>query len=138
MLKHVAIFGQNSSKCSVEKNVILEQCTGVHCVDLGKSFQTHIYLQNLASIQPRTSPVKFAASRESSTAARGRPQAPRRDQAPGRADPTVAATEARRRTRAVRDSEGKFGVFTLANVVKFARLTTEFTKSERVSPELCT
>ena len=33
----------------------------MHCVDLGESFQTHIYLQNLASIQPRTSPVKFAA-----------------------------------------------------------------------------
>ena len=33
---------------------IAEQCKGVHCVDLGESFQTHIYLQNLASIQPRT------------------------------------------------------------------------------------
>ena len=32
----------------------------MHCVDLGESFQTHIHLQNLASIQPRTSPVKFA------------------------------------------------------------------------------
>ena len=32
----------------------------MHCVDLGESFQTHIFLQNLASIQPRTSPVKFA------------------------------------------------------------------------------
>ena len=30
----------------------------MHCVDLGESFQTHIYLQNLASIQPRTSPLK--------------------------------------------------------------------------------
>ena len=39
--------------------MILEQCKGVHCVDLGESFQTHIYLQNLASIQPRTSPLKF-------------------------------------------------------------------------------
>ena len=39
--------------------MILEQCKGVHCVDLGESFQTHIYLQNLASIQPRTSLVKF-------------------------------------------------------------------------------
>ena len=32
------------------------------CVDLGdvvKSFQTKIYLQNSASIQPRTSPPKF-------------------------------------------------------------------------------
>ena len=34
----------------------------VHCVDLGESFLTHIYLQNLASIQPFTSPVKFARS----------------------------------------------------------------------------
>ena len=40
--------------------MILEQNKGVHCVDLGESFQTHIFLQNLASIQPRTSPVKFA------------------------------------------------------------------------------
>ena len=31
-------------------------------VEFGESFQTHIYLQNLVSIQPRTSPVKFAAS----------------------------------------------------------------------------
>ena len=29
----------------------------MHCVDLGESFPTHIYLQNLASIQPRTSPI---------------------------------------------------------------------------------
>ena len=52
-----------------------------HCVDLGESFQfssmsllnllfkwilipTHMYLQTLASIQPRTSPVKFVASRD--------------------------------------------------------------------------
>ena len=34
----------------------------MHCVDLGESFQTHIFLQNLASIQPRTSPLKFARS----------------------------------------------------------------------------
>ena len=34
-------------------------CKGVqmHCIDLGESFQTHIYLQNLASIQSRTPPV---------------------------------------------------------------------------------
>ena len=41
---------------------IAEVCKEVHCVDLGESFQTHIYLQTLASIQPRTSPVKFARS----------------------------------------------------------------------------
>ena len=45
------------------KSDILELCKGVHCVDLGESFPTHIHLQNLASIQPRTSPLKFAASR---------------------------------------------------------------------------
>ena len=39
-----------------------ERCKGAHCVDLGESFQTHIFLQNLASMQPRTSPVKFARS----------------------------------------------------------------------------
>ena len=32
----------------------------MHCVDLGESFPTHIYLQNFASIQPRTSPLKSA------------------------------------------------------------------------------
>ena len=32
----------------------------MHCVDLGEGFPTHISLQNLASIQPRMSPVKFA------------------------------------------------------------------------------
>ena len=34
----------------------------MHCVDLGESFPTHIYLQKSASIQPRTSPVKFDRS----------------------------------------------------------------------------
>ena len=33
----------------------------MYYVDLRESFQTHIYLQNLASIQPRTSPATFAA-----------------------------------------------------------------------------
>ena len=48
----------------LRKNVILDQCKGVHCVDLGESFPTSTYLQNLASIQPRTSlqVVKFARS----------------------------------------------------------------------------
>ena len=31
----------------------------MHCVDLGESFPTSIFLQKLASIQPRTSPSKF-------------------------------------------------------------------------------
>ena len=43
---------------------------GVHCVDLDESFQTHIYLQNLASIQPRTSPLKFVGSRDAAAPAR--------------------------------------------------------------------
>ena len=39
-----------------------KRCKGVHCVGLGESFPTSIYLQNLASIPPRTSPFKFARS----------------------------------------------------------------------------
>ena len=39
--------------------MILEQCKGVHCVDLGGSFPTHIFLQNFVLIQPRTSPPKI-------------------------------------------------------------------------------
>ena len=38
----------------------------VNLVDLVKSFPTNIYLQNLASIQKRTSPVKFARLAEKS------------------------------------------------------------------------
>ena len=34
----------------------------MHCVDLGESFPTSIWLQKSASIQPRTSPAKFARS----------------------------------------------------------------------------
>ena len=45
-----------------EKFEIRERCKGVHCVDLGESFPTNIYLQNLASIQPRTTPNKFVSS----------------------------------------------------------------------------
>ena len=41
---------------------IPKRCKGVHCLDLGESFPTSIYLQSLASIQPRTSLVKFARS----------------------------------------------------------------------------
>ena len=40
--------------------------TYIHLVDLVKSFPTNIYLQNLASIQKRTSPVKFAHLAEKS------------------------------------------------------------------------
>ena len=41
---------------------IRERCKGVRCVDLGESFHMSMYLHNLASIQPRTSLVKFAGS----------------------------------------------------------------------------
>ena len=40
--------------------MILDLCKGVHRVDLGESFQLHIFLQKLVSMQPRTSPLKFA------------------------------------------------------------------------------
>ena len=45
-------FGWHFECCAVQKRVNL--------VDLVKSFQTNIYLQNSASIQPRTSLSKFA------------------------------------------------------------------------------
>ena len=51
--KNSAIFNENFE--------IRERCKGVHCVDLGESFPTSIYLQNLASIQPRT--ILFVACR---------------------------------------------------------------------------
>ena len=38
----------------------------VNLVDLVKSFPTNIFLQNLASIQPRTSPIKSAHLAEKS------------------------------------------------------------------------
>ena len=63
MIFQFAIFGKILANFwqILTKIEIAELCKGVHCVDLGESFQTHIYLQNLASIQPRTSPLKFAA-----------------------------------------------------------------------------
>ena len=50
----------NIEHSSFLKNVLLEQCKGVHRVDLGESFQTHIYLQNFVSIQPRREQVHAA------------------------------------------------------------------------------
>ena len=52
--KMMTIFGWNFE--------IEERCKGVHCVDLGESFPTSIYLQKSASIQPRTSPSKFGGN----------------------------------------------------------------------------
>ena len=74
---------------------LAELCKGVHFVDLGESFQTHIYLQNLASTQPRTSPLKFAARRCGVSAERS--AAPPRAARPGwasllRLPPLEAAT----------------------------------------------
>ena len=38
----------------IDQRTVPKRCKGVHCVYLGESFPTHIFLQNLASIQPRT------------------------------------------------------------------------------------
>ena len=53
----LAIFGWNFE--------IEERCIGVHCVDLGESFPTSIYLIKSASIQPRTSPSEFGGKSNS-------------------------------------------------------------------------
>ena len=60
-LLNVAKFSTLLSKL-LTKLDIAELCKGVHCVDLSESFQTHIFLQHFALIQPRTSPLKFARS----------------------------------------------------------------------------
>ena len=59
----------------------------MHCVDLGESFPTSIYLQNLASIQPRTSPFTF-------------PRSPRTDP-PGSSPMNAQKLKERRRRRPV-------------------------------------
>ena len=62
LLLILRIFGKKTAKISAifnENFEIRERCKGVHCVDLGESFPTSIYLQNLASIQPRTSLFNF-------------------------------------------------------------------------------
>ncbi len=63
--QNLRIFGKTTANISAifdEKIEIRERCKGVHCADLGESFPTSIYLQNSASIQPRTSLAKFARS----------------------------------------------------------------------------
>ena len=63
--ENFAKFCKKSAKSSAvfkEKSEIRERCKGVHFVDLDETFPTSIYLQNLASIQRRTSPKKFATS----------------------------------------------------------------------------
>jgi len=63
ILANFATFCKNQQKKNSaifnEKIEIRERCKGVHCVDLGESFPTSIYLQNLALIQPRTSLFNF-------------------------------------------------------------------------------
>ena len=51
------IFCENFEIAAVQKDANL--------VELEKCCRTHIDLQNLASIQPRTSPLKFVGSRDS-------------------------------------------------------------------------
>ena len=49
----------NNSQNFDRKIEIRKRCKGVHCVDLGESFPTNIYLMKSASIQPRTSLSKL-------------------------------------------------------------------------------
>ena len=55
-------FWQKKWQFVYKKIGVAELCKGMHCVDLGESFQTHTYLQNLASIQPKKGPPKFGRS----------------------------------------------------------------------------
>jgi len=66
---NLAKIRQNSGKfCKIRKN-LQKKSAKISAIfdkklrlDLGESFPTSIYLQNLASIEPRTSPNKFASS----------------------------------------------------------------------------
>ena len=71
-----------------QKIEIAELCKRVHCVDLGESFQTNIYSRNLASLQPRTSPVKSV--RTGQPVLKTRPRAGAGAPAPGPARGAVA------------------------------------------------
>ena len=62
LLANFATFCKNQQKKSAifnETIQIRERCIGMHCVDLGESFPTNIYLQKSASIQPKPSLLKF-------------------------------------------------------------------------------
>ena len=57
---------------------IPKRCKGVHFVDLGESFQTHIFLQNFPSIQPTASPVKIVTGSNPQLTSSVTPRAPRK------------------------------------------------------------
>ena len=50
---HFSFFQCLFSYISSPRRIPRERCKGVHCVDLGESFPTSIYLQKSAWIQPR-------------------------------------------------------------------------------------
>ena len=55
----------------VANYVLLQLCRGVHCVDLGESFQTHIYFLVLAKLRFDTAenePCKVCRGRSTRTA----------------------------------------------------------------------
>ena len=73
----------------------------VNLVDLVKSFPTNIFLQNLASIQKRTSPIKFANLVEKSEKSSiSNLSTKARTAAPG------PCHVARRNSRSIADAEG--------------------------------
>ena len=90
----------------------------MHCVDLGESFPTSIYLQNLASIQPRTSLVKFARSPR--TIITDRPGAERRVQKARLVGP-VAKDLVRRMSVAEKQIRGHFNAARGAKDCNFER-----------------
>ena len=56
----VGCHGMHRSQERAFKRIFSDVRLSWDVIDLGESLQTHIFLQKLASIQPRTSPVKFA------------------------------------------------------------------------------
>ena len=76
----------------------------MHCVDLGESFQTHIFFPNFAPIQPRTSLVKFARSSRAGPNIAGRNSSAAAG--PGRDAGREAGRERRRPGREARAGRG--------------------------------
>ena len=96
---------------------IRERCKGVHCVDLGESFPTSIFLQNLTPTQPRTSPVKFERATAGVALRLPEPSAGPHDAGPLRPPPEPHAGPLRPASGRARSAGGTAGLEALRGFV---------------------
>ena len=109
-----------TSIVSFSISVLFSQKTHVNLVDIVKSFPTNIWLQNLASIQKRTSPIKFAHLAENQRMVRYRTfQLRQFPEGVALVDAVAEAEDVRRLVRLDELLEdGELGVAQLAYVVR--------------------